>query len=84
MVDSVESFLWNGIILLDFQIFRNIPDESCRLKRKTSWLVDVCFFKSLIILVGILFGPIVFWLFMVFLWLKILEIPLHSVGEMKI
>ena len=42
-------------------MFGNIPDESDRLKREAIWL-DISLFKSLRILVGILFGSKDLWL----------------------
>lgn len=58
-------------------MFGNILDEGEGLKRETNWL-DKSLFKSLIILVGILFGPTVLQLFREDM---ILETSSQSVGE---
>ena len=60
-------------------MFGNIPDESDRLKRQSTWL-DMVLFKSLRISVAILFGPSIPWLFRETFSL---ESPLQAVGEIK-
>ena len=60
-------------------MFGNIRDESDKLKREGIWL-DMSLFKSLRILLGILFGPTVLWLFKE---VMMLDTSLQSVGEIK-
>ena len=57
----------------------NIRDESDKLKKEAIWL-DISLLKSLRILLEILFGPTVFWLFREEM---MLETSLQSVGEIK-
>ena len=59
---SIVWTFWFRVFLLDwfftsFEVFGNVPYESDRLKRETSWL-DLSLFKSLRILVRMLFGPV--------------------------
>ena len=74
----MESIFYRLIFfLLVCKVFGNIPGKSDRLKREASWL-DISFLKSLRLLVGILFGLTVLWLF----WEEMmLEISLQAVSE---
>ena len=57
---NILSSSWITAILLVFKMPENVPDESDRLKKEASWL-DVCLFKNLRILVGILFSSAASW-----------------------
>ena len=71
--------MYIGIILLVFKIEGNIPEEKDWLKRIASWS-DMSLFNSFRILIRILLGPSLFFLFKEEI---MLEISVLSVGVIK-
>ena len=56
---NIEPFLYIRIILLDFKIEGNIPEAKDWFNKNASWS-DTFLFNNFKILVGILFGPLLF------------------------